>query len=266
MDKKQKQVVLITGASSGIGKATACYFAERGYKVYGVARNDFKADGVVPILADITDRTAVKDTVDFVIKLEGKIDILINNAGMGVAGAVETTSLEDAKKQFDVNFFGTVNMTTAVLPYMRKKLSGKIINTSSVASIIPIPFQAYYSSCKAALDNWAKALRLELKPYNITVTNILPGDIKTGFTGSRTKHLDKKSPYYAVESKSIEKMEKDEQTGMEPIVVAKKMYKVATKKSPPYTVTCGAAYKMVAFLQKILPTRFVMWIVSKLYL
>lgn len=261
-----KDVVLITGASSGIGKATASYFAERGYKVYGVARNDFNVEGVVPVLADITDAQAVKSVVDFVIKLEGKIDILINNAGMGVAGAIETTSLEDAKKQFDVNFFGTVNMTTAVLPYMRKKLKGRIINTSSVASVIPIPFQAYYSSCKAALDNWAKALRLELQPYNIRVTNILPGDIKTNFTSKRSKNLDQKSPYFAIESKSIAKMEKDEQNGLEPIVVAKKIYKLANKKNPPYTATCGAMYKMICFLQKILPTRFVMWIVSKLYL
>lgn len=261
-----KDVVLITGASSGIGKATASYFAERGYKVYGVARNDFNVEGVVPVLADITDAQAVKSVVDFVIKLEGKIDILINNAGMGVAGAIETTSLEDAKKQFDVNFFGTVNMTTAVLPYMRKKLKGRIINTSSVASVIPIPFQAYYSSCKAALDNWAKALRLELQPYNIRVTNILPGDIKTNFTSKRSKNLDQKSPYFAIESKSIAKMEKDEQNGLEPIVVAKKIYKLANKKNPPYTATCGAMYKMICFLQKILPNRFVMWIVSKLYL
>lgn len=261
-----KDVVLITGASSGIGKATASYFAERGYKVYGVARNDFNVEGVVPVLADITDADAVKSVVDFVIKLEGKIDILINNAGMGVAGAIETTSLEDAKKQFDVNFFGTVNMTTAVLPYMCKKLKGRIINTSSVASVIPIPFQAYYSSCKAALDNWAKALRLELQPYNIRVTNILPGDIKTNFTSKRSKNLDQKSPYFAIESKSIAKMEKDEQNGLEPIVVAKKIYKLANKKNPPYTATCGAMYKMICFLQKILPTRFVMWIVSKLYL
>lgn len=261
-----KDVVLITGASSGIGKATASYFAGKGYKVYGVARNDFNVEGVVPVLADITDAQAVKSVVDFVIKLEGKIDILINNAGMGVAGAIETTSLEDAKKQFDVNFFGTVNMTTAVLPYMRKKLRGRIINTSSVASVIPIPFQAYYSSCKAALDNWAKALRLELQPYNIRVTNILPGDIKTNFTNKRSKNLDSKSPYFAVESKSIAKMEKDEQNGLEPIVVAKKIYKLANKKNPPYTATCGAMYKMICFLQKILPTRFVMWIVSKLYL
>lgn len=261
----EKQVVLITGASSGIGKATATYFAERGYKVYGIARKDFNLEGVYPVLCDVTNKEAVKSAVDFVIKLEGQIDILINNAGFGIAGAIETTDIEDAKKQFDVNFFGAVNMTTEVLPYMRKRLKGKIINTSSVASFIPLPFQAYYSACKSSLDTWAKALRLEVKDYNIKVTNIQPGDIKTEFTTRREKKVDKKSPYYKKETKSIAKMEKDEQNGMPPIVIAKKMYKVAKRKNPPYTITVGASYKLIAFLQKILPTRFVMWVVSKLY-
>lgn len=261
----EKQVVIITGASSGIGKATASYFVSKGYKVYGVARKDFNVEGVSTVLGDVTDVEAVKQIIDFVVKQEGKIDILINNAGFGVAGAIETTPIEDAKKQFDVNFFGAVNMTNAVLPYMRKQQTGKIINTSSIASVIPIPFQAFYSSCKAALDNWAKALRIELKPFNIKVSNILPGDIKTGFTQNRERKTDKKSPYYQQETKSIEKMEKDEQNGMQPICIAKKMYKIAKKKNPPYTCTVGFSYKLICFLQKILPTRFVMWIVSKLY-
>lgn len=261
----ETKVVLITGASSGIGKATASYFVSKGHKVYGVARRDFDIVGVNTVLGDVTQIDAVKSIVDYVIKKEGKIDILINNAGFGIAGAIETTNIEDAKKQFDVNFFGAVNMAQAVLPYMRKARQGKIINTSSIASEIAIPFQAFYSASKAALDNWSKALRLEVKDFGIKVSNILPGDIKTGFTASREKKADKASPYYEKESKSIAKMEKDEQKGMEPIKIAKKVYAIAKRKNPPYFVTVGCSYNAILVLKKILPTRFVMWVVSKLY-
>ncbi len=261
----EKKIVLITGASSGIGRETATYFASQGYKVYGVARKDFNVEGVSPVLGDITNVEVVKEIVDFVIKLEGKIDILINNAGMGIAGAVETTDINMAQKQFSVNFFGAVNMTQAVLPHMRKQKTGKIINISSVASVFPIPYQAFYSASKAALDSWAKALRLEVKNFGISVTNILPGDIKTGFTANRERVIDSKSPYFKQESESISKMENDEQKGLEPIVVAKKIYKVAKRKNPPYTVVAGASYKFLCFIQRFVPTRFVMWVVSKLY-
>ena len=261
----EKKVVLITGASSGIGKETATYLASNGYKVYGVARRDFNIDGVSPVLGDVTDRAVVKEIVDFVIKLEGKIDILINNAGMGIAGAVETTSMEMIEKQFKVNFFGAVNMAQEVLPHMRKEKSGKIINISSVASIFPIPYQAFYSASKSALDAWAKALRLEVKDFGISVTNILPGDIKTGFTASRERVVDSKSPYFKQESQSISKMEEDEQKGLEPIVVAKKVYKVAKRKNPPYTVVAGGSYKFLCFIQRFVPTRFVMWVIKKIY-
>ena len=262
MDKK---VALITGASSGIGRETAIYFASHGYKVYGVARRDFDIEGVSPVLGDITDKKVVKEIVDFVIKLEGKIDVLINNAGMGIAGAIETTDIELAEKQFKVNFFGTVNMTQEVLPHMRKQSSGMIINTSSVASVFPIPYQAFYSASKSALDTWAKALRLELKDFNIKVCNVLPGDIKTGFSASRERKVDSKSPYFIKESASISKMEQDEEKGLEPIVVAKKIYKVAQRKNPPYQVVAGGSYRFLCFIQRFLPTRFVMWVVSKLY-
>ncbi len=259
-----KQVVLITGASSGIGKETASLFVAKGYKVYGVARKDFNLEGVSSVLADITDPKAVKEIVDFVIKLEGKIDILINNAGMGISGAIETTDITLAQRQFDVNFFGAVNMTQAVLPYMRKVGGGKIINTSSVASQFPIPFQAFYSASKAALDNWAQALRLELKEFGIKVTNVLPGDIKTSFTESRVKQEDSKTPY-AKQKASIAKMEQDEQRGMAPVVVAKKIFKLSKRKNPPYQVAVGGSYKFLCFLKRLFPTRFVMWIVGKIY-
>ena len=261
----ESKVILITGASSGIGKATASYFVSKGHKVYGVARKDFDVAGVNAVLGDVTQVDAVKSIVDYVIKKEGKIDVLINNAGFGIAGAIETTDIEDAKKQFDVNFFGAVNMAQAVLPYMRKARQGKIINTSSIASEIAIPFQAFYSASKAALDNWSKALRLEVKDFGIKVSNILPGDIKTGFTASREKKVDKNSPYYEKETKSISKMELDEQNGMPPIKVAKKIHSLAMRKNPPYLTTVGFAYRAIRVLKKVLPTRFVMWVVSKLY-
>lgn len=260
-----KQVVLITGASSGIGKATAMYFAEQGCKVYGIARKDFDIEGVSPVLGDITDKQVVKEIVDFVIKLEGKIDILVNNAGMGVAGAVETTNVETIEKQFKVNFFGAVNVTQEVLPYMRKKSEGTIINVSSVVSVFPVPYQAFYSASKAALDNWAKALRLELQDFNIKVCNVLPGVTKTNFTLNRERVVDSKSPYFKKESESISKVEQDEENGLDPTIIAKKIYKASQRKNPPSNIVCGGKYKFLCFIQRLLPTSVVLWIIKKLY-
>ena len=264
--KNDKQVVIITGASSGIGKATALLFAENGYHVYGVARKDFSLPNVTTVLGDVSSQEDMKNVVDFVLKQEGKIDILINNAGFGISGASEFSKVDDIRKIFDVNFIGAVTLTQLVLPHMRRRKQGRIINTSSVASFIPIPFQAFYSATKSALDTWAKALRIEVAPFNIKVTNVLPGDIKTEFTSRRQKSAGDTDGIYAEqETRSIAKMEKDEQNGMSPLCVAKVMLKIANKKKPPATKTVGFGYKAISFLVKIVPQQFMLWIVKLLY-
>ena len=239
---------LITGASSGIGKATAEYFSDNGYTVYGLARREIDSKKVNSIKCDVTNVDEVKQSIKQVIEKEGQIDVLINNAGCGISGSIEFSEVEEIKKMFEVNFIGVTNVTQAVLPYMRSQSFGKIINTSSVASIIPIPYQAYYSATKSALDIWAKALRIELQPFNIKVTNVLVGDTKTGFTSSRVKsNKDTENIYTERQNKSVAKMEKDEQNGKSPLTVAKTMFKVAKKYNPPMIKTVGFEYKMIVF-------------------
>ena len=265
-NNKDKKVVVITGASSGIGLTTAKYFASNGYIVYGLARRVFNEENINSISCDVTNKQQVKDAINQIVKKENKIDVLINNTGFGISGSVENQKLEEIEKIFKVNFIGAVNTTQEVLPVMRNQGYGKILNTSSVAGIFPIPFQSFYSATKASLDIWAKALRMEVKPYNIKICNLLVGDTKTGFTAVREKNTaDKGTVYEETVEKSIAKMEKDEQKGKDPITVAKLMLKMANKKNIPATKTVGFGYKTLVFLEKILPQSLMLWIVSKLY-
>lgn len=262
----EKKVVIITGASSGIGSAVAKYFAEKGCIVYGLSRRTFSEKNIISLSCDVTDSNQAKMTIEKIFKKENRIDLLINNAGFGISGSVENETAENIENLFKVNFLGAVNMTQAVLPYMRNQKFGKIINTSSVAGIIPIPFQSYYSATKASIDIWAKALRLEVKPYNIDICNVLVGDTKTNFTAHRVKNeRDANSVYAEVVEKSIAKMEHDEQNGKDPVTVAKVMYKMFMRKKMPATKTVGMQYKLILFLEKLLPQRVMLYIVSKLY-
>lgn len=259
------KVALITGASKGIGLSTAILLHKNGYAVYGCSRNGFEQDGINSIIADVTDENSIKNIVKTVIDKENRLDLLINNAGMGISGAVENTSEEDAKYIFEVNFFGAFRMIKECIPYLRKT-KGRIINTSSVAASLCIPFQAFYSSTKAALDALAFALIPELKPFGIKVTNVLPGDTKTGFTDARRKNYSKNDNFYGEKiEKSIKVMEKDEQNGMSADCVAKVILKTLNKKRPPVTVAVGFKYKLFMVLNKVLPKKFVIFIIGKLY-
>ena len=267
MNNKEKKVVVITGASSGIGKEVAKFFAKNGHIVYGLSRRTFIEDGVISLSCDVTDEQQVEKSIQDIYNRENKIDILINNAGFGISGSIENQQIKEIEDMFKVNFLGAVNVTQKVLPIMRKQKFGKIINTSSVAGTIPIPFQSFYSATKSSLDIWAMALRLEVKQFNIQVCNVLVGDTKTSFTSIRQKtQKDKGSVYEEVVKKSISKMERDEQNGKDPITVAKVMYKISKMKKLPVTKVVGLEYKLIMFLQKILPKKFMLFIVNKLYM
>ena len=266
MNKNEKKVVVITGASSGIGLATAKYFNENNYIVYNLSRRSAGEKRINSIACDITNIEQVKEAIKKIVDKEQKIDVLINNAGFGISGSIENQDMLEIKKQFEVNFFGAVNVTQQVLPIMRKQGFGKIINTSSVAGIIPIPFQSFYCATKSSLEIWAKALRLEVKPFNIQVCNVLVGDTKTGFTNVREKtSVEKEGVYAKTVEKSVLKMEKDEQNGKDPITVSKVMLSLANKRKMPPTKTVGALYKLLLVLQKFLPQKFMLWVVSKMY-
>lgn len=178
---------------------------------------------------DVTDEAAVQKAVAAVLEKEGKVDLLVNCAGFGISGAVEFTSLEDAKRQIDVNFFGMVNCTKAILPSMRKAKSGRIVNISSVAGVVPIPFQTYYSVSKAAINSYTCAVANEVAPFGVSLCAIQPGDIASGFTDARKKTLEGDTEYGGRICKSVAVMEKDERGGMKPETAGVYIAKIALK-------------------------------------
>lgn len=262
MDKK---IAVLTGGTSGIGMQTALALKNTGYTVYELSRRAQGIEGLNHLVADVTDEAAVKKAVDEIVAREGKIDVLVNNAGFGISGAVEFTKTEDAKRLFDTNFFGMVNMNRAVVPVMREAGQGRIVNISSVAGQIPIPFQTYYSAAKAATNSYTMALANELRPYGVTVCAVQPGDIKTGFTKAREKTVDGDDVYGGRIGRSVSRMEHDEQTGMDPAVAGKFIANVAMKKkvSPIYTI--GASYSFLTFLTRLMSWKTMNKIIGAIY-
>lgn len=259
------KVAIITGASSGIGRYTASALAKQGYIVYDLSRRNIPNENIKHIKTDVTEGENVQKSVDQIVNNEGRIDIVINCAGYGISGAVEFTKTIDAKAQFDVNFFGMVNVNKAVIPYMRKQGAGRIVNISSVAAVTHIPFQTYYSASKAAIESYTCALDNELKPFNISVVAIQPGDICTEFTNARQKSFDGDDVYEGRISQSVAGMEKDEQKGMSPETAGDYIAKIALKKKTKPIYAIGFSYKLVCVLCKIFPCRIRNKIIGMLY-
>lgn len=258
-------VAIVTGGSSGIGLAAARALRSRGLTVFILSRRPFTEKGLHHLCADVSDERQCAEAVQAVLHKAGDIDLLVNCAGFGISGAVEFTELAEAKKQMEVNFFGTVNMTRAVLPHMHQRRNGRIVNISSVAAPAAIPFQAYYSASKAAINAWTAALANEVRPYGITVTAVQPGDIQTGFTAAREKSIAGDEAYDGRISKSVAKMEHDEENGMDPAAAGAYIAKVALKKQPKPVYTIGFSYKAICVLLKLLPSRLANWVIGKLY-
>jgi len=253
------QVALVTGASSGIGLAIAQLLTEQGLRVYGVNRSGRLPEGADPgftlLPCDVTDDQSAETVVDQVLEKEGRIDILINAAGNGICGAAEDCTVADTETQMAVNFYGAMRMTRLVLPGMRARRQGIILNIGSVGGIFAIPFQTLYSSSKAALAIWTEGLRLELKPYGVKAALVEPGDVKTGFTAARryAAAATEQSDYAAVMQAAVGRMEQDEQNGMPPAEVAKAVWKVLKRKHPPARRVVGASYRAFVFLKRLLP-------------
>ena len=259
------KVVIITGGSSGIGLCTAAALRDRGCKVYELSRRDSEVEGITHLRCDITDEEQIKAAVAQVLDENGRIDILINNAGFGISGAVEFTETSDAQRLFDVNFFGMVRMNRAILPLMREQGHGRIVNLSSVAAPVPIPFQTYYSAGKAAVNSYTMALSNEVKPFGITVAAVMPGDIKTGFTAARKKNTAGDDIYGGRIAKCVAVMEHDEQNGMEAALAGRFIAKTALKNKPRTISTIGFSYKMAVFLLRHLPMGWANLLVGKMY-
>jgi NAD(P)-dependent dehydrogenase (short-subunit alcohol dehydrogenase family) len=258
-------VVLVTGGSSGIGKATAIALRDAGCKVYEGSRRESSINGIIHIPLDVTDEVSARSAVEQIVSDEGRLDVLVNCAGSGISGAVEFTSADEAKKQMDINFFGTVNMTKAAIASMREKGAGRVVNISSVAAAFPIPFQAYYSASKAAVESYTCCLANEVKTFGISVTCVQPGDITTGFTDARRKSAMGDDVYQGRISKSVAGMEKDEQNGMKPETAGKYIAKIARRRKVKPIYTLGMGYKCLSILCKLLPCRLRNWIVGLLY-
>jgi len=278
MNEKRGLVVLVTGASSGIGRATAELLMAKGHRVYGTSRKaafsekhdaEDKASGgfldMIPL--DVTSDASCEEAVRWILQKEGRIDALVSNAGNGLAGAIEDTSVSEAKWQFETNFFGSYRIIAALLPVMRKQGNGRIVVISSVAGAISIPFQGLYSASKFALEGLVEALRLEIAPFGIKASLVLPGDTKTGFTSCRVTSERSKAdgPYKESFTRSLARMERDEQNGAEPMAVAKVIISLLMRKNPPIRRTVGFGYKAILFLRKLLPAWLVERFVKMLY-
>ena len=260
-----EKVAIVTGGTSGIGLCTAAALSGKGCKVYTFSRRDFSDPRFTHMRVDVTDPVSVEAAVETVFKKEGRIDIAVNCAGFGISGAIEFTPLEDAKRQMDVNFFGMVNVNKAVLPIMRKQGGGRIVNTSSMAAVFAIPFQAYYSASKAAINSYTCALLNEVRPYGISVCAVQPGDIKTDFTAVRKKIEEGNEEYGGRIIRSVTKMEKDEQSGLDPQKAGDFIAKTALKKrvKPLYSIDFISGCE--CFLDRILPKSLAYKIVGSMY-
>lgn len=259
------KVAVVTGGSSGIGRETASALRALGCTVYELSRRNRENVGVLHIPCDVSDEAQVSAAVATVFQAEGRIDIFINNAGFGISGAAEFTRNEDAKRLLDVNLFGTVNGCKAVIPYMRRQGFGRIVNISSVAALIPLPFQAWYSVSKAAVSSYTAALQNEVRGFGISLCAVMPGDIQSGFTAMREKSEEGREVYGDRIRRNVARMEKDEMSGMSPAAAGHYIAHIAMKRriKPEYAI--GAEYRLVAVLARLLPCRLKSRIIARLY-
>lgn len=258
-----KKVAIITGASSGMGKSTALELHKKGYKVYSMARrtekmNDLKEKGMEVVPLDLTKDETIVDAVNIVLENEGRIDVLVNNAGYGSYGSVEEVSIEEAKRQFEVNLFGLARITQLVLPIMRKQESGRIVNISSMGGKMYTPFGAWYHATKYALEGWSDCLRIEVKQFGIDVAIVEPGGIQTEWGDIAMENLNEVSgngPYAPMVKKVIATSDKtkDKLTAVD--VLGKEIAKAASEKKPKTRYLKGYLAKPLVRMRKWLGDR-----------
>ncbi|MDG1761403.1 MAG: SDR family oxidoreductase [Flavobacteriaceae bacterium] len=257
MNAAETKVILITGGSSGIGKSIGNLLLSKGYTVYGTSRNPTKyPNSTFPLLPlDV----ALKDQINAVVKeihsKEGRIDVLINNAGIGITGPVEETPHEEILKAFSVNFFGPIDMIKAVLPYMRAQYSGLIINITSIAGYMGLPYRGIYSATKSALEVITESLRAETKDFGIRIANLAPGDFATDIAQRRFHApVIKGSPYEHSYQNTLQLINQHVDKGLDPIKVAKAVVKIMNQQNPKIHYKTGSFFqKFSIVLKRILP-------------
>lgn len=276
MDKNYR-VVLVTGASSGIGKCCAEYLSQQGHHVYGTSRRTDSIDGkqissnpnlFQMIQMDVINESSVKKGIDDIIARESRIDVVVNNAGFAIIGSLEDTTIAESKSQFETNFFGSLRVCRAVLPVMRRQRAGHIVNISSIGGLIGLPFQSAYSASKFALEGAMEALRLEVRPFGIQVVLIEPGDFKTEITRHRQKTVAStpNSAYCDPFQKIVRLVESGERNGPTPEPVAKLINKIIHMNSPRLRYTVGKVSQRIAVpLKKILPSRLFESLIANIF-
>ncbi|WP_372770100.1 SDR family oxidoreductase [Lutibacter sp.] len=253
------KVVLITGGSSGIGKSVGEFLIQNGFIVYGTSRNPAKITNhpFHLIALDVNDKDSIIKAVDEIIAAEGRIDILINNAGMGITGAIEETPTDEMRNVFETNFFGPIEVMKAVLPQMRKQHSGLIINVTSIAGYMGLPFRGIYSATKGALEIVTEAIRMEVKSFGIEVTNVAPGDFATNIASGRYHTaVIENSPYKENYQKNLNLMDTHVDSGSNPIEMAEAIFKIIITPKPKIHYKVGDfMQKFSILLKRILPDK-----------
>lgn len=252
------KVVLITGGSSGIGKSIGEYLSDRDYKVYGTSRNpkNYKESKFPIIELDVLKTDTVNECVNVLLQKEGKIDVLINNAGAGITGPIEKTPEEEIKRNFDTNFYGPIRVIKAVLPQMRNQNSGLIINVTSIAGYMGLPYRGVYSASKSALEVITEAFRMEIKDFNVKMTNIAPGDFATNIAAGRYHVPASDQSEYKKYAKVLKTINEEVNNSSDPIAVAKMVHKIIETKSPKIHYKVGAfMQKFSIVLKRILPDK-----------
>lgn len=260
-----QKILVLTGGSSGIGLAVARHFATRGWIVCELSRSGSSAENIYHYSVDVTDEVALQTAFSDIAHRFGRMDALLCNAGFGISGAAEYTETAVAQAQLQVNYWGAVHTFRAAAPYMRKQGFGKIFFTASVAGALPIPFQAHYSASKAAIAAFSRASALEMQPFGVYMSAIQLGDVKTGFTAAREKSVAGLDVYGERMTRSVSKMEADEQGGTPAAVIARAIYKIINKKRPAPLYTVGLVYQLIMLLTRVLPLRMVAWILKLMY-
>ena len=272
--KGDVKVVLITGGSSGIGAAAARLMCDAGMTVYAASRSGKAPEGysggkdMDPVVMDVNDATTVAAVVDRIISEQGRLDAVVCNAGNGIAGPVEETSIEEVEAQFRTTFYGVVKTIDACLPIFRKQGHGRVVTVSSVAAVAPLPYQGFYSAVKAGILNLTKALAIETKDFGIQCCSVMPGDVKTGFTAARRvalKAQDADSPYFLKTLKGLEAMTKDEVNGMKPEVIGRAIVRQLRRRRMKPEVTPTFIYSLLVWAIRRFPQSFVLRIIGKMY-
>jgi NAD(P)-dependent dehydrogenase (short-subunit alcohol dehydrogenase family) len=251
----ENRVVLITGASSGFGRETARILLGRGFKVYGTSRNPSgtpQESGVGMIALDVDSDDSVRNGAKELLDETGRLDVLVNNAGYVLTGGAEETSIAEAKAQFETDFFGPVRVTKAVLPTMRKQGAGQIINISSLAAVLPVPFEGYYAAAKAALLAWSEALRHEIKSFGIKVSVIEPGFFKTNLGASMKVTKSTIREYDELRQRATATLDHDFENGADPKIVGETVLRIIKSRNPKLEYAVGRE-KRYKTLKHIMP-------------